>query len=207
MFNKLAKWAKDLYYTQQRKPNEPEITYQKQEDNIVERREIVFPDGNKLQLHKEKHVSLFSDDVYYSWYVSGSSYSVLKDDIPNFSTWQPPMVELFLLMLKDRKNWVHSKTEEEVGNNVFIIHSYTHNNLGMIVKVREWRYSSGRDYSAEGICISNGEVGKVIDALNLYQYTDKMLRLKRIKDIRKERIENEKRNADAKRIREYLESK
>lgn len=206
MFNKLAKWVANLYYSQQRKPNEPEITYQKQDDNIVERCEIVFPDGNKLQLYKKERFSTFYETDYI-WCISNLPHNPAVKELPNFSAWQPPMVELFLLMLKDRKNWVHSKIEETVGLDQVIYYLHNHTTLGIVVKIK-WVVNRGsHDYQVEGICISNGEVGKVIDALNLYQYTDKMLRLERIKKIRKERIENEKRNADAKRIREYLEGK
>lgn len=104
MFDKLTKFVKDLYYTQQRKPDEPEITYQG--DNILERCHLVFPDGDKLQLHKEKQINPFRNDVYYTWNISSNGRKIQVNNIPSFSNWQPPMKELWLLLVKDRKNWV-----------------------------------------------------------------------------------------------------
>lgn len=37
--NKLIKWLTDLYYSQQRKPDEPEVTYQEPDDEPVEEKD------------------------------------------------------------------------------------------------------------------------------------------------------------------------
>lgn len=200
MFDKLIKFVKDLYYTQQRKPDEPEITYQ--DDNILERCHLVFPDGNKLQLHREKQINPFSRDVFYTWYISSTGDKVRVYNIPSFSTWQPPMVELWLLMLKDRKNWV-------VDDAKLAWRFYQHP-LGFELSEKLYAEFCGeklygrKEWKIKGIEITQDELNEVMDSFDLYKYTNKMLRLRNIIRKRNTRIENEKRANDAKRIREYL---
>lgn len=166
------------------------VTYQ--EDASVRYRNshiaVVFPDGYEVKVNP----------FQYQTYANNGTLM--------FDTWKPPMTELFLLQVKDRKNWVKRPTLNGT--------SYNHAILDIDIREIEQprcgmqkiiRYI--KTYRVYGLSLTNAEVDIVVSALMLYAESPKFKRLERIRAIRKQRLDNLNRESDAQRIRNYLENK
>lgn len=142
-------------------------------------------------------------------------------NIPDYTTWTEPMVELFLLIVKDWRNWettyhnvVKPRCEET--------QIYTHKPTGIWIKKFSWHLNMRTDEEClryDNNLLNFFEIKSVVLLAKIWKdvhYGNKLARIERIKTLRSARIKQEEeakraelnkqaRSAEAKKIREYLE--
>lgn len=191
MFKSIVNWWKGQF-------GDGSVTYQEDKSVITQPKYTpfygVFPDGSKVKLYKLDRCGVYVDTPCGTY------------GFPTFEEWEKPMIELFLLMVKDRKNWNKALEGEST------IH-YTHNILGIKLSGSvqnvwyEHHQARSIHWSLIGLTLTDPELKSVIYAVDLYQFTDKFKRLMNINLICKQRLDKLNRENDANRIREYLEGK
>ena len=115
--------------------------------------------------------------------------------------WEPPMKELFWLIIKDRKNW-------NAEHNGDFLSKYTHKKLGVVVAMG-YMYKYGRDAQCT-LSISDSQTHCIVRYIEVYRdiiYGEKLERIRRIQVCRSNREQREAKAAEAKMITDYLESK
>jgi hypothetical protein len=115
--------------------------------------------------------------------------------------WEPPMKELFWLIIKDRKNWNTEKTK-------YYLSKYTHKKLDVVV-VMDYVYRCGRSARCN-LSISNSQTLCIVTYVKVYKeiiYGSKLERILRIDLCRVNRKQREAKASEAKMIADYLESK
>lgn len=150
----------------------------------------------------------------------------IKVNIPDYAAWSEPMVELFLLIVKDWKNWEKVSTKKVSGAGLDII--ITHKPTGVVFSGVSWIDElvdeMGNVHNQLGEYYRNTILGdkdssKVITLAKIWKqvhYGDKLARIERINTLRSARIRQEQatkreelakiaRSAEAQKIRDYLE--
>lgn len=188
MFKSIINWWKGQF-------GDGSVTYQ--EDDSVKKTQVKFyefPDGTKFE-------EISCHGGYYVRTNNGLRLQQIKG-FPYFDKWEPPMIELFLLCVKDRKGWEFSKDILTLGGQAI------HEELKIFL-YKKPVFSNGVDftYTAKGITLTSIQIQEVFYALELYLCTDKFNRLRNISLIRKQKLDKLNRENEAKRIREYLEGK
>lgn len=145
-------------------------------------------------------------------------------DIPDYTTWTEPMIELFLLIVKDWRNWERVESERLCGVDITVTHKPTGISFSGRRRVEEFYGGRGLfcrtaiEY-LENAVLGSSDSSEVIDLAKIWKqvhYGDKLARIERIKTLRSARIKQEEdvkraelnkqaRLAEAQRIREYLE--
>lgn len=149
----------------------------------------------------------------------------IKADIPDYTTWSEPMVELFLLIVKDWRNWTSTGNHDVCGNYKEV---FSHENTGVSIKKLLWVVNMeniDNSYYRENCHIytndllNDCEISSVIRLAKIWKaihYGDKLARIKHIKTLRSNRIRQEEeikqeelakiaRSEEAQKIRDYLE--
>lgn len=222
MFDKLSKWVANLYYSQQRKPDEPEITYQKSDAvkiTPVPDIWVNLPEGKKVNINKlakegnftrsiRKQIFLFDD--YKKCGFECSSFDLSEIDV---NKWTSPMMELFQLFRRDYDNIVIQRASTGSNRNVTIEHKL----LGLKIETIDYSARVGTQFMFinHNTGLELDELMEVIVTCELFSSTkeyQRYLRIKSLSDIRalelaKTLEEQEKvnyRNAQTNRIKEYL---
>ena len=121
--------------------------------------------------------------------------------------WEPPMKELFWLIIKDRKNWTKKHNMGPFFEYTHIL-EYTHKNLNVVVEV-SYKYSCGRKAQCT-LSISDSQTQCIATYVEVYKeiiYGSKLERILRIDLCRVNRKQREAKASEAKMIADYLESK
>lgn len=128
----------------------------------------------------------------------------ITSPIPDISTWTEPMQELFLLIVKDWRNWKLDSKE----------HKYTHTYTGIIIECMGMEtYSAGslmlrRRIYRTSLDLSDQETTDIMSlavAWKEIHYGDKLRRIQKIKQAHNERLSKEIRQKEAQQIRNYLQ--
>lgn len=129
-------------------------------------------------------------------------------NIPDYTTWTEPMVELFLLIVKDWRNWEETIKQDSYSwrlNRAVRTHSITGTTISYPIVNR---HNKETQYECSIPFITYREISEVVALSMLWKevhYGDKLERIARIKQCKGERIKNKARSEEAKKIREYLE--
>lgn len=148
-------------------------------------------------------------------------------NIPDYTTWSEPMVELFLLIVKDWRNWSY-EVKQTVLKDTKV--TFLHKNTGVVINKVSWGtteldrdgvWVQKADHRYSHNALDTYEIERVVKLAKIWKqvyYGDKLSRIARIKELRSEhtRKGNEARQAElnkqmrseeAKKIREYLEGR
>lgn len=166
----------------------------------------------------------------YKTYVINFPDGVVTTDkeftnIPDYTTWSEPMVELFLLIVKDWRNWSY-EVKQTVLKDIKV--TFLHKNTGVVINKVSWGitelyingcWNRAACHRYNHNALDTYEIERVVKLAKIWKqvyYGDKLSRIARIKELRSERTrkENEAKQAElnkqarseeAKKIREYLE--
>lgn len=121
----------------------------------------------------------------------------ITSPIPDISTWTEPMQELFLLIVKDWRNW--EKLE---------INEFRHKPTG--IRLEDMGYYSSLPYPVyyTSLGLEYEETSEIVYLAKVWKevhYDDKLRRISRIKALRNERLAKELRQKEAQQIRNYLQ--
>ena len=146
-------------------------------------------------------------------------------NIPDYTTWTEPMMELFLLMVKDWRNWSYT-CNCDIWDNLKEV--FSHENTGVAIKKLSWvvnmeninggcyrKYCHRYDHDL----LNTYEIKAVVALAEVWRqvhYGDKLARIERINTLRSARIRQEEetkreelaklaRAAEAQKIRDYLD--